>query len=169
MKSNPSVLLFLVEFCKTKKLDSQLKLSQLNSALLITPGQLKAHLPAGLLVFPIWNDYTPLILIAAIGLAVWSGDQGELTFISPAGAFDRNDNPLVWIFTVNGCGKPREDARNGLQRRRVAFEEEQVDFDSDIGESLQLWRHCAVITASRLSPPEMNRWAVAADPRRQEF
>jgi glutaredoxin len=81
-----------------------------------------------------------LILIVAIGFGVWTWHNGELPFMSPAGAFDQNDNPVVWIFTVNGCGQPCQDGRDGLQRRRVAFEEKQINVDDDTDENVKLWK-----------------------------
>ncbi len=63
-----------------------------------------------------------LVLIVAIGFAIWTRDMAELPFMSPAGAFDQKDNPVVWKFTVKGCAKPCKDERNGLKPRRVAFE-----------------------------------------------
>lgn len=81
-----------------------------------------------------------LILVVAIGLGFWYWGNGELPFVSKAGAFDENGNPAVWIFTVKNCGKPCQQGRDGLKRRRVDFEEKQIDLDDDTDENVKLWK-----------------------------
>jgi glutaredoxin len=80
-----------------------------------------------------------LILIIAIGVGYWYWDKGELPFMSTAGAYDDEGNPIVWIFTVKGCGKACQLGIDGLKRRRVAFEEKQIDPDNDADENEKLW------------------------------
>ena len=81
-----------------------------------------------------------LILIIAVGVGVWYWQQGGLPFVEEAGAFDENRNPLVWIFTVDNCGKPCESGRNDLKRRRVSFEEKLIDINDQNDENVALWK-----------------------------
>ena len=81
-----------------------------------------------------------LILIVAIGFGVWSWHNGKLPFSSEAGAFDANDNPLVYLFTVSNCGAPCKMGRKDLERRRVDFEEKQVDINNDDDANTLLWK-----------------------------
>ncbi len=81
-----------------------------------------------------------LILVIAIGVGVWFWNNGELPFVEEAGAFDENSNPLVWIFTVDNCGKACESGRNDLKRRRVSFEEKRIDINNDSDADVKLWK-----------------------------
>jgi glutaredoxin len=81
-----------------------------------------------------------LVLIIVIGVGVWYWDKGESPFMSSAGAYDEGGNPVVWIFTVENCGKPCQLGRDGLKRRRVAFEEKQINLDNDTDEDVKLWK-----------------------------
>jgi glutaredoxin len=81
-----------------------------------------------------------LVLIIVIGVGVWYWDKGESPFMSSAGAYDEGGNPVVWIFTVENCGKPCQQGRDGLKRRRVAFEEKQINLDNDTDEDVKLWK-----------------------------
>lgn len=81
-----------------------------------------------------------LILFVAIGLGGWYLNDGNIPFLPKAGAYDAAGNPAVWLFTVGGCGKPCDSARNDLKRRRVAFEEKRIDPNNDSQEDLQFWR-----------------------------
>jgi len=81
-----------------------------------------------------------LILIVAIGVGVWSWDKGGLPFVDEAGAFDESRNPLVWIFTVDNCGKSCESGRNALKYRRVNFEEKRIDINNESDENVKLWK-----------------------------
>jgi len=81
-----------------------------------------------------------LILLAAIGVGIWYWDKGGMPFVDEAGAFDENRNPLVWIFTVDNCGKPCDSGRNDLKRRRVAFEEKRIDINNENDENVKLWK-----------------------------
>ena len=81
-----------------------------------------------------------VVLAIAIGFGAWHWYGGGLPPMFEAGAFDENDNPLVWIFTVENCGKPCESGLNGLNRRRVAFEEKQIDLNDENDENFKLWK-----------------------------
>ncbi len=81
-----------------------------------------------------------LVLFIVIGVGVWYWDKGESPFMSSAGAYDEGGNPVVWIFTVENCGKPCELGRDGLKRRRVAFEEMQIDLNNGADEDVKLWK-----------------------------
>lgn len=80
------------------------------------------------------------ILVIAIGFGIWYWDKGELPFMSEAGAFDENGNPVVWMFTVENCGKACQMGRDGLKERRVAFEEKQINPNNDADENVKLWK-----------------------------
>jgi glutaredoxin len=82
-----------------------------------------------------------LIFISLIGFAVWSWNTGRLPFMSTAGAFDEEGNPLVWIFTIKNCGKACEIGRQNLKRRRVDFEEILIDPNNDNDPDVQLWKN----------------------------
>lgn len=81
-----------------------------------------------------------LIFIMIIGFGAWQWHQGELPFLSPAGAFDEAGNPAVWLFTVKNCGKPCQEARSQLNRRRVSFEEKLIDPQDSSDENVKLWK-----------------------------
>jgi glutaredoxin len=81
-----------------------------------------------------------LVLIIAIGVGVWFWDKGELPFMSAAGAYDEGGNPVVWIFTVMNCGAPCQQGLDGLDRRRVEYEEKQIDLNNDADENVKLWK-----------------------------
>jgi glutaredoxin len=80
------------------------------------------------------------ILIVAIGAGAWYWDKGGFSFGEEAGAFDENSNPLVWMFTVDNCGKPCDSGRNDLKRRRVSFEEKRIDINNESDENVKLWK-----------------------------
>ena len=80
-----------------------------------------------------------LVLIIAIGIGYWYWDTGELPFWPAAGAYDEGGNPVVWIFTVKNC-RPCQQGIDGLERRRVDFEEKQIDLDNDADENVKLWK-----------------------------
>jgi len=81
-----------------------------------------------------------LILVIAIGFGTWQWHQGELPFLSPAGAFDEAGNPAVWVFTVKDCGKPCQEARDQLKWRRVAFDEKMINMNDKTDENVKLWK-----------------------------
>lgn len=81
-----------------------------------------------------------LIFILVIGAGAWQWHQGELPFLSSAGAFDEAGNPAVWLFTINNCGRPCQDGRNQLKRRRVSFEEKLIDPQDSSDENVKLWK-----------------------------
>ncbi len=81
-----------------------------------------------------------LIFIAAIGFAAWYWNTGRLPFMSTAGAYDEAGNPVVWIFTVKGCGKACEIGRQDLKSRRIDFEEKLIDPDNASDPDVQLWK-----------------------------
>jgi glutaredoxin len=81
-----------------------------------------------------------LMLLIAIGVGFWFWDKGELTFMSAAGTYDEGGNPVVWIFTVKNCGKPCQQGLDGLDRRRVEYEEKQIDLNNDADENVKLWK-----------------------------
>lgn len=81
-----------------------------------------------------------LIFISVIVLAVWSWNTGRLPFMSTAGAYDEQGNPLVWIFTIKNCGQACEMGRQNLKRRRVDFEEFLIDPNNDSDPEVQLWK-----------------------------
>lgn len=80
------------------------------------------------------------VLLIALGYGAWSWHEGSLPWMNGPGAFDANDNPLVYLFTYSNCGKPCEVGRNSLKSRRVAFTEMQVDINNDELEATRLWK-----------------------------
>jgi glutaredoxin len=81
-----------------------------------------------------------LMLLIAIGVGFWFWDKGELPFMSAAGAYDECGNPVVWIFTVRNCGQPCQQGLDGLDRRRVEYEEKLIDLNNDADETVKLWK-----------------------------
>ena len=81
-----------------------------------------------------------LVFLIAIGVGVWFWDKGELPFMPAAGAYDEGGNPVVWIFTVRHCGAPCQQGLDGLDRRRVEYEEKQIDLNNDADENVKLWK-----------------------------
>lgn len=81
-----------------------------------------------------------LALVLALGAGIWSWKEGKLPFLSPAGAFDEAGNPVVWIFTIDNCGKPCELGLNQLQRRRVSYEEKRIDPQDGNDPNVKLWK-----------------------------
>ena len=80
-----------------------------------------------------------LILLIAIGFGAWQLLQGNSPFSAEAGAFDDADRPLVYLFTIDNCGKPCEMGRNDLKRRRVDYRELPIDINNDDDENTRLW------------------------------
>lgn len=80
-----------------------------------------------------------IIIIAVICIAAWHINDGNIPFLSSAGAYDSSGNPTVWLFTVDGCGKPCDSSRNQLQRRGVDFEEKRIDVNNDSDEDVKFW------------------------------
>ena len=80
-----------------------------------------------------------LIIIAVICAAGWHLKDGNIPFLSSAGAYDNSGNPVVWLFTVDGCGKPCDSSRDQLNRRRVDFEEKRIDVNDDSDEDVKFW------------------------------
>jgi glutaredoxin len=69
-----------------------------------------------------------VVLLAAAGY--W----GYKNFgFANTGAFDKDGNPGVLLFTVNGCGQPCDDVAGDLRSRDIAFEE--IDVATDEGRS----------------------------------
>ena len=81
-----------------------------------------------------------LILVIAIGFGIWSWHSGNLPFTAQAGAFDANGDPLVYLFTISNCGAPCKMGRKDLNRRRVDFEEMQIDINNDDDANTKLWK-----------------------------
>lgn len=81
-----------------------------------------------------------LIIIAALGVGGWYWSGGNIPFLSSAGAYDEGGNPAVWLFTVDGCGKPCDSARSELKGRRVAFEEKRIDTSNQENEDVKFWK-----------------------------
>lgn len=81
-----------------------------------------------------------LILIVALGMAGWFWHQGEIPFLSPAGAFDEAGNPEVWIFTIDRCGNACEMGRDNLRSRRVAYREFLIDPNDSDNPDVKLWK-----------------------------
>jgi glutaredoxin len=81
-----------------------------------------------------------LILVVVIGFGIWSWHNGKLPFSADVGAFDANDKPLVYLFTIGECGQPCKLGRKDLERRRVDFEEKQVDINNDNDANTMLWK-----------------------------
>jgi glutaredoxin len=84
-----------------------------------------------------------LVIIVAIGIAGWYWSGGSIPFLPSAGAYDEAGDPAVWLFTVDGCGKPCDSARNQLKRRKVAFEEKRIDPDNKDDEDVKFWQRNA--------------------------
>lgn len=80
-----------------------------------------------------------LLIIAAIGVAGWQLHEGNIPFLSSAGAYDDAGNPVVWVFTVDGCAKPCDLAISQLKRRRVPFEEKRI-VPGDDGDEVRFWK-----------------------------
>ena len=81
-----------------------------------------------------------LVLIVALGIGGWYWTGGNIPFLSPAGAYDKAGNPAVWFFTIEGCGKPCDTARNELKRRRVDFDEKHIDPNNQDDEDVLFWK-----------------------------
>ena len=81
-----------------------------------------------------------LILVVLIGAGVWYWNGAELPFTSASGAFDDYGEPEVLMFTIDNCGKACKMGREGLQRRRVAFSEINIDPDDGSDENVRLWK-----------------------------
>jgi glutaredoxin len=81
-----------------------------------------------------------LIFIIAVGIGIWYWQNGQIPFLSTAGAFDDAGNPVVWLFTVKNCGKACSMGRNNLKRRRVAFEEKLIDPNDSSDPNVDLWK-----------------------------
>lgn len=80
-----------------------------------------------------------LILILLLGAGIWSWKEGKLPFQSAGGAFDEAGNPVVWIFTIDNCGKACDMGINQLKRRRVSYEEKRIDPRNDSDPNVKLW------------------------------
>lgn len=105
------------------------------------------------------------ILVIIIGLGFWYWDRGELPFSPQPGAFDADDNPLVYLFTVKNCGQPCQAGRNDLKRRRVDFAEKQVNIGDDEAADTQLWKNLRVNNQFPLIVAGTERMVGASRPR----
>lgn len=81
-----------------------------------------------------------LFFILAIGIGVWYWKNGTLPFMPTAGAYDEAGNPVVWLFTVEGCGRPCDMGRNNLERRSVDYEEKLINPNDDSDPNVALWK-----------------------------
>jgi len=79
------------------------------------------------------------IFFVALGVAGWYLNGGNLPFMSSAGAYDDNGNPVVWVFTVDGCAKPCGSAVNQLKRRRVPYVEKRIDPGNQNDDDVKFW------------------------------
>ena len=84
-----------------------------------------------------------LLVLAAIGGGVWHLSQNGLPTFSPVEVYDATGNPLVKVITIADCGRPCKMAIDELKRRRVAFEEIEIDphDDNDNSEAFELWKN----------------------------
>jgi len=80
-----------------------------------------------------------ILVFAILGVAAWHFQGGDMPFLSSAGAYDSAGNPAVWLFTIDGCGKPCELSRNELKKRRVGFEEKHIDINNSDDEDVKFW------------------------------
>jgi glutaredoxin len=80
------------------------------------------------------------IFLLVVGAGAWNWYNGNLPFLSSAGAFDEAGNPVVWIFTINNCGGYCKSGRNNLDRRRVPYEEKLIDPQNDSDPNVKLWK-----------------------------
>lgn len=80
-----------------------------------------------------------IIIFASIGIAVWQIYDGNFPFLSSAGAYDSSGAPVVWLFTVDGCGKPCDSSREQLKRRKVAFVEKHIDVNNGNDDDVKFW------------------------------
>lgn len=80
------------------------------------------------------------LFLATILVTGWHLNDGKIPFLSPAGAYDEEGNPAVWLFTVDGCGKPCNDSRYELQRRRIAYEEKRIDPQGAENDDVEFWQ-----------------------------
>ena len=80
-----------------------------------------------------------LLIFATLGVAGWQFYNGNIPFLNSAGAYDSSGNPAVWLFTVDGCGKPCDTSRNQLKRRRVDFEEKHIDINNGDDDDVKFW------------------------------
>ena len=79
------------------------------------------------------------LLLVAVLATGWHLNDGKIPFLSPAGAYDEAGNPAVWLFTVEGCGKPCQIARHEMQRRRIAYQEKSIDPDDSDNDDVKFW------------------------------
>lgn len=100
-------------------------------------------------------------IIVALLLA-FAGYKGYTDYISKnSGAFDEGGTPLVFLFTVDGCGAPCLDAKKFLEKRRVDYQEVVV---TDGDEQLALWerfgsiRTMPVLVAGNEKVPGYSKW-----------
>jgi len=81
-----------------------------------------------------------LFFILIAGAGAWQWSQGGFSFSSSVSAFDESGNPVVKVLTVDDCGKPCQMAISELKRRRVDFEEIQIDPHQGTGDAVDLWK-----------------------------
>ena len=77
-----------------------------------------------------------LITILATG---WHLNDGKIPFLSPAGAYNEAGSPAVWLFTVDGCGKPCVTARYELQHRRIDYVEKRINPHGEDTDDVKFW------------------------------
>jgi len=80
-----------------------------------------------------------LIILIAMIAGAWHWNLIELPSSSSANAFDEMGAPLVLLYTTNNCGRPCQLARDELKRRRVSFEELDINPADENNENVKMW------------------------------
>lgn len=80
------------------------------------------------------------LFLATILVAGWHLNDGKIPFLSPAGAYDDSGNPVVWLFTVDGCGQPCQTSLYEMQRRRVPYREKRIDPHGTDDDDVKFWK-----------------------------
>jgi len=83
-----------------------------------------------------------LIFICLIGFGAWQWQQGNISFSGGADAyaFDESGRPLVQLITFKNCGQPCQVARKELKRRKVPFNEYEIDPNNSEDPNTSHWK-----------------------------
>ena len=70
-----------------------------------------------------------LAVITVLALAALIGYKKRHSFLPREGAFDKDGNPVVWVFVSSGCGPPCAEVAALMTERNVHYE--PVDFETE--------------------------------------
>jgi len=79
------------------------------------------------------------LAVIAIAASAWFYTGGKLPGNDIAKAVDVSGNPVVLVFTVDGCKKPCKSAMKQLKKRDVPFKEVKVNLANPKDKNTQLW------------------------------